>query len=112
VHSAPKGDDAATTFAEHDLSSFQRYILTILADESRYGLAIKRELEALYGDEVNHGRLYPNLDELVELGFIDKSELDKRTNQYELTDEGRDALKDQLEWELQRVDPPHGGDEA
>ncbi|ELZ20434.1 PadR family transcriptional regulator [Natrinema limicola JCM 13563] len=35
-----------------------------------YGLAIKRELEDYYGTEVNHGRLYPNLDELVDLGLV------------------------------------------
>jgi DNA-binding PadR family transcriptional regulator len=47
---------------------------------------------------VNHGRLYPNLDDLVEMGLVEKSELDKRTNQYALTDEGYQALLDQLGW--------------
>ncbi|SNZ12991.1 transcriptional regulator, PadR family [Natronoarchaeum philippinense] len=86
-----------------DLTAFQRNILTILAEEPMYGLAIKRELESYYGDEVNHGRLYPNLDELVELGFVEKSELDKRTNQYELTDDGEAAVFDQFEWALSKV---------
>ena len=67
--------------AARDLTAFQRNILIILSKEPMYGLAIKRELEEYYGGEVNHGRLYPNLDELVELGFVEKSELDKRTNQ-------------------------------
>ena len=67
-----------------------------------YGLAIKRELEAYYGSEVNHGRLYPNLDDLVEDGLVEKSELDKRTNQYELTEAGHDAVLGQLEWVLDR----------
>jgi len=49
-----------------DLTAFQQNILAILAEEARYGLAIKRELENYYGTEVNHGRLYPNLDDLVE----------------------------------------------
>ena len=81
-----------------ELTAFQQNILTILAEEPRYGLAIKRELEAYYDSEVNHGRLYPNLDDLVEMGLVEKSELDKRTNQYELTDEGYEAVLDQLEW--------------
>jgi len=85
-----------------DLTAFQQNILTILSEEPMYGLAIKRELEAYYGSEVNHGRLYPNLDDLVEDGLVEKSELDKRTNQYELTEAGHDAVLGQLEWVLDR----------
>ncbi len=86
-----------------ELTAFQHNILVILAKEPMYGLAIKRELEAYYGTEVNHGRLYPNLDELVDLGLVEKSELDKRTNQYELTDDGYAAVIDDLEWTLSKV---------
>jgi DNA-binding PadR family transcriptional regulator len=81
-----------------ELTAFQQNILVILAEEARYGLAIKRELEDYYDDEVNHGRLYPNLDDLVEMGLVEKSELDKRTNQYELTETGREAMLAQLQW--------------
>jgi len=86
-----------------DLTAFQQNILVILAEEPRYGLAIKRELESYYGTEVNHGRLYPNLDDLVELSLVEKSELDKRTNQYELTDAGYDAILDQFEWSFSKL---------
>ncbi len=86
-----------------DLTAFQQNILTILAEEPMYGLAIKRELESYYGGEVNHGRLYPNLDDLVEFGLVEKSELDKRTNQYELTEDGYEALLKQFEWSLARI---------
>jgi len=85
-----------------DLTAFQQTILAILAEESRYGLAIKRELEDYYGTEVNHGRLYPNLDDLVSMGLLEKSELDKRTNQYALTDDGLAAVSDLLEWWVER----------
>jgi DNA-binding PadR family transcriptional regulator len=85
-----------------DLTAFQQNILVILSEEAMYGLAIKRELEDFYGTEVNHGRLYPNLDDLVELDLVEKSELDKRTNQYELTEKGREAVLDSLEWTLSR----------
>ena len=81
-----------------DLTAFQQNILVILSDEPMYGLAIKRQLEEYYDSEVNHGRLYPNLDDLVELDLVAKSELDKRTNQYELTDAGYDAVVDKLDW--------------
>jgi DNA-binding PadR family transcriptional regulator len=86
-----------------ELTAFQQNILTILAEEPRYGLAIKRELETYYESEVNHGRLYPNLDDLVEMGLVEKSELDKRTNQYALTDEGYDAVLDQLGWMFDKI---------
>jgi len=44
-------------------------------------------------DTVNHGRAYPNLDELVEKGYVTKGEQDKRTNYYALTDAGRERLE-------------------
>lgn len=81
-----------------DLTAFQYNILVILSREPMYGLAIKRELEAYYDDEVNHGRLYPNLDDLVDLGLVAKSELDKRTNQYALTETGYETVTEQLSW--------------
>ena len=85
-----------------DLTAFQRDILQVLSLEDgheAYGLRIKRLLEALYGAEVNHGRLYPNLDTLVEEDLIAKSALDKRTNGYALTDEARNLLAARWAWE-------------
>jgi DNA-binding PadR family transcriptional regulator len=94
---------AETPGIARELTAFQQNILTILAEEPRYGLAIKRELESYYDSEVNHGRLYPNLDDLVEMGLVEKSELDKRTNQYALTDEGYQAVLDQLSWMFDKL---------
>jgi DNA-binding PadR family transcriptional regulator len=86
-----------------ELTAFQQNILTTLAEEPRYELAIKRELESYYDSEVNHGRLYPNLDDLVEMNLVEKSELDKRTNQYSLTEEGYEAVLDQLGWMFDKM---------
>jgi DNA-binding PadR family transcriptional regulator len=86
-----------------DLTAFQQNILVILAQEPMYGLAIKRKLQLYYDDEVNHGRLYPNLDDLVDAGLIEKSELDKRTNQYALTDAGYAAIIDRLRWVFSQI---------
>ncbi|WP_435099533.1 helix-turn-helix transcriptional regulator [Halarchaeum sp. P4] len=77
----------------HDLNGFQRDALTAAAaverdGETPYGLAIKRELEDAYGKEVNHGRLYPNLDSLVNKGLIEKGKIDDRTNEYRVTERG------------------------
>ncbi len=103
-----KMSEAQSTAAREErtaskLTAFQQNILTVLAEEPQYGLAIKRELEDYYGTEVNHGRLYPNLDDLVKRGFVAKSELDKRTNQYELTDEGYDLLLGELNWRVSKL---------
>ncbi len=86
------------TTTASDLTAFQQNILTILAEEARYGLAIKRELENYYGSDVNHGRLYPNLDDLVALDLVEKSQRDKRTNEYALTDAGYEVLLAQFAW--------------
>jgi transcriptional regulator, PadR family len=46
--------------------------------------------------------LYPNLDELVSEGLVEKSELDKRTNLYELTTEGQQTVSSRVEWILSK----------
>lgn len=90
----------------HDLTAFQRDTLYVIAaiesddaDEQPYGLAIKRGLEDYYGIDVHHGRLYPNLDDLVDDGLIEKSELDRRTNSYELTERAYRAMEQRRDWE-------------
>ena len=86
-----------------ELTAFQQTILTVLAEEPRYGLAIKRELETYYDSDVNHGRLYPNLDDLVEAGLVEKSQRDKRTNEYALTEAGYEALLADIEWTVSKL---------
>lgn len=72
-----------------DLTAFQRDILFVVAgNDSPHGLAIKEELDDYYNEEINHGRLYPNLDDLVDMGLLEKGERDRRTNEYEVTDRG------------------------
>ncbi len=63
---------------------------------------MKEELETYYQDEVNHGRLYPNLDDLVSEGLVEKSALDKRTNLYELTTKGQQTVFNRVEWILSK----------
>jgi len=95
-----------------DLTAFQRDILWVLAnDDGLKGLAVKAALEDFYGEQVNHGRLYPNLNELVDEGLIDKSERDLRTNNYELTDAAQKALADRESWQRGEHVETDGGDE-
>lgn len=83
-----------------DLTGFQRDLLYIVAGvDEPHGLAIKDELESYYEKEVHHGRLYPNLDTLVESGLVHKGEKDKRTNVYTLTPRGRREIRSRLQWE-------------
>jgi len=84
----------------YDLTAFQRDLLTVAAGlENPHGLAYKMELDGYYETEILHGRLYPNLDTLVGRGLLEKGEIDRRTNFYALTDEGRDVLERRREWE-------------
>ncbi|NKE38109.1 PadR family transcriptional regulator [Natronococcus sp. JC468] len=88
-----------------DLTGFQRDLLYVItgADQPS-GQDIKDEVESYYSSDINHGRLYPNLDTLVNKGFVEKGELDRRTNYYAITDEGNTAIQERREWESQYVD--------
>ncbi|WP_434522747.1 PadR family transcriptional regulator [Halorubrum sp. AS12] len=88
-----------------DLTAFQRDILFVIAGQEKpHGLKIKDVLEDYYEREVNHGRLYPNLDDLVAQGLLNKGEKDKRTNWYTLSSQGVDVLRDRRNWENQFVE--------
>lgn len=116
---ADGGVDTAVWYDE--LNAFQRDVLRgIRAIEQRpedqSGLNIKRELETWYNAEINHGRLYPNLDILADKGLVEKSKLDNRTNKYELSDEGRRLLEATVALDTQLVTestlaPRAGGDD-
>lgn len=88
----------------HDLTGFQRDLLVVITGlDEPHGLAIKEELEEYYESEVNHGRLYPNLDELVTKGLVEKGEKDRRTNVYHLTQRGERELDARQDWEAQYI---------
>jgi DNA-binding PadR family transcriptional regulator len=89
----------------HDLTGFQRDCLYVIAGlDDPKGLAIKEELEKYYEGEINHGRLYPNLDTLVDKGLVSKGEIDKRTNSYSITQRGDREIESRRDWEAQYVD--------
>ena len=87
-----------------DLTSFQRDLLYIaMGLERPSGQDIKTELEKQL-DEVTRGRLYPNLDTLVEKDHLEKGSLDRRTNYYDLTEDGRQTLREHRQWQEQYID--------
>jgi len=78
----------------YDLTGFQRDLLYVIAgDDEPHGLAIKEEIENYYEKEIHHGRLYPNLDDVVEKGLVEKGSADRRTNYYTITARGRRELE-------------------
>lgn len=82
-----------------DLTGFQRDILYVIDGlDQPSGQEIKGELENFISD-INHGRLYPNLDAVVEEGLVDKGEKDRRTNFYSISEKGQRALAGRREWE-------------
>lgn len=84
----------------YDLTGFQRDLLYVVAGlDDPHGLAIKQELEDYYDTEVHHGRLYPNLDSLVDKGLIEKGQKDRRTNIYTLTQRGQREIDARRDWE-------------
>ncbi|WP_123624215.1 helix-turn-helix transcriptional regulator [Halorubrum sp. CSM-61] len=91
----------------YDLTGFQRDLLVVIAGLNEpHGLAIKDELEEYYQKEIHHGRLYPNLDTLVEKGLVEKSQKDRRTNAYELARRGEREIEARIEWESDHIE--HG----
>lgn len=89
----------------YDLTGFQRDLLLVASGlEEPHGLAIKNELENYYEKEIQHGRLYPNLDTLVDKGLIEKGQKDRRTNVYTLTQRGRREIEARRDWENQYLE--------
>ena len=79
-----------------ELTAFQ-YTLLQAANElvEPSGQDIRRYINSspFHGSDMNHGRLYPNLETIVEAGLVEKGQHDQRTNYYAITDDGKDALE-------------------
>lgn len=105
-HKHEKSDDPDEGNAHpyrNEMSEFQYSILFTLAEESLYGLGVKRALQEYYGAEVNHGRLYPNLDKLEEWGFVSRAKSDDRTYEFSLTERGLSVVLDRIQWAIGKV---------
>ena len=85
-----------------ELTGFQRDLMFVIAPlEKPSGQHIKGRMEDATDRDVNHGRLYPNLDTLVEKGFVEQGDINRRTNYYELTQAGQQALDERRAWQAQ-----------
>ncbi|CQR52919.1 Transcriptional regulator PadR-like family protein [Haloferax massiliensis] len=84
----------------HELTAIQRDLLFVvrgMSDSS--GQTIKTELEETQGRDLLTGRVYTNLNELVDKDLVNKGSKNGRTNEYSLTDKGRDAVEKRRRWE-------------
>jgi DNA-binding PadR family transcriptional regulator len=89
----------------YSLTGFQRDLLYVVAGSDRpSGQGIKQRLESDFETTVNHGRLYPNLDTLVSKDYVEKGQIDRRTNYYAITERGSTAIRERREWEDRYVD--------
>ncbi|WP_117595539.1 MULTISPECIES: PadR family transcriptional regulator [Haloprofundus] len=84
----------------HDLSGFQRDLLYVISGmDQPSGQQAKERLEQYLDDDINHGRLYPNLDTLVSKEYVEKGPIDRRTNYYAITERGENQIRERREWE-------------
>ena len=89
----------------NDMTAFQRDLLYVIAGlETPSGQTIKDRIEEYYETEVTHGRLYPNLDALVEESYLEKGEVDRRTNYYMITEDAEELMRARREWENRNLE--------
>ena len=89
----------------YELSGIQRDLLFVTAGAGgASGQQLKDSLESSQGHNVLSGRLYTNLNVLVENGLVKKQSHDGRTNLYEVTDEGIKQLKQLRRWQERCLD--------
>ena len=88
-------DTSSVDFSTHnlptDLTAFQTHLLCLIYRLGpTEGVILQEALEELYQEEINHGRLYPSLDRMVDSGLISKQtkESDKRRKEYALSGRG------------------------
>lgn len=97
------------------LTRFQRDVLFVIVrldGTNPSGVRIKAELREAYGGEINHGRLYQNLRELVEEEFVEKRPVDGRTNAYRVSPSARKRLQAHAAWEQRCLLGENGSDTA
>lgn len=83
------------------LTGFQRDVLFVVVNldgSNPNGVEIKHELREAYNNEINHGRLYQNLRELVDEGLIEKRPIDGRTNAYRTSAAAQEYLEAHAAW--------------
>lgn len=93
--------------AIHELRGIQRDLLFVISGLAEpNGQEIRAEMERSLNADVQQGRIYSNLDDLVENGFVEKGSQNGRTNRYTLTGRGLAVIESRHEWERRYLDSP------
>lgn len=92
----------------HELSGFQRDLLFVVGLEEPNGQELLDEMAASLSEDTRSGRLYTDLNDLVERGLLEKDRKDGRTNLYTLTERGRRTLEARHEWERNHIESDTG----
>jgi len=96
-----------------ELSDFQRDLLMTLArSEPTHGSGLVEDLQSLRAESITQGRLYKNLDDLHDHGLIEKRirpTKDQRRNEYALTTEGRESIRQHAQRVAGAADAINGG---
>jgi DNA-binding PadR family transcriptional regulator len=80
-----------------ELSDFRRDILLTLARAgATHGAGLVDDLSALRDEEIHDGRLYPNLNALVDADLVEKreNEHDERSHEFVLSERGRHSVRE------------------
>jgi DNA-binding PadR family transcriptional regulator len=86
-----RGEDGLALFGEPGV-----LVLLSLSDGPKHGYAITEDIRQQTGISLGPGTLYGSLTKLVERGLICPLRAEERRRPYEITAEGRAALKAQL----------------
>lgn len=82
-----------------ELTGLQRDIIHVISGtEDATGIDIKEELEDYHGRDLST-KLLPNVNETIETGYVQKEWYSKRIPIYSLTQKGKKALNNRIEWE-------------
>ena len=95
-HCAVEADGGVRWFG---LTGFERDLLVeIYQMDQPSGQDIRGRMKAEHNEDVDHGRLYPNLNDLVDVGLLDKGEQNLRSNYYEVTNDGKRLVEDTIRY--------------
>jgi DNA-binding PadR family transcriptional regulator len=89
------------------LTGFERDLLFVVArlsGSNPCGVEVQETIERYYDEDINQGRLYQNLRDLVDCGLVQTVPIDGRSKAYRLTDRASERLVAHRDWETKCLD--------
>lgn len=92
-----------------DLLNMRLAVCVVLADKTAAnGREIKHAIEDRAGEHIGDPRIYPVLQDLVDQGVIERTELNPTHTRFQLTEDGRAQLDDLHDWMTRCLDDSSG----